>query len=377
MAVVQYVRVRPESDLFSPATRAFGNILVVGAVDERARDIDLRAVPAVNTAVTLISGADGIRQFPGPLGDAIAMAYRQTPGPSLVQAIRVDQARPDYARALELGGTLDVQFVVIAGVAAEGGEVARGGAITALVDHVDDVSKNGEDGRERMGVAMFRNGTADPSSIRALANDRMVYVAHKSDQDAAAAVAGAIAGYPPHISPLLKEVKIDSAQFTGTEIIAINGTEDFSTPPAGRGVVWLTNPALIPGEAVYLGEAYTGNAGGGRKYIDIVRTLDDISFRLKARLIKTIGFLRISRSGLRTLLSQMEAVLDPLVADQVIESYTITIPILVMLDKPEADRTRSERDQINAAQSDRLVTVITDVDYAGALHRLSVSLNLV
>ncbi len=34
MAVVQYVRVRPESNLFSPATRAFGNILVVGAVDE-------------------------------------------------------------------------------------------------------------------------------------------------------------------------------------------------------------------------------------------------------------------------------------------------------------------------------------------------------
>ncbi len=73
----------------------------------------------------------------------------------------------------------------------------------------------------------------------------------------------------------------------------------------------------------------------------------------------------------------MEAVLDPLVADQVIESYTITVPILVMLDKPEADRTRLERDQINAAQSDRLVTVITDVDYAGAIHRLSVSLNLV
>ncbi len=148
-------------------------------------------MPAVNTAVTLISGADGTRQFPGPLGDAIAMAYRQTPGPSLVQAIRVDQARPDYARALELGGTLDAQFVVIAGVAAEGGEVARGGAITALVDHVDDISKNGEDGRERMGVAMFRNGTSRSSSIRgSLANDRMVYVAHKSDQDAAAAVAG-------------------------------------------------------------------------------------------------------------------------------------------------------------------------------------------
>ena len=40
-----------------------------------------------------------------------------------------------------------------------------------------------------------------------------------------------------------------------------------------------------------MGEGYTGNPGG-KKYIDIVRTIDDVSFRLKAQLIKSIGAIR-------------------------------------------------------------------------------------
>jgi len=52
-----------------------------------------------------------------------------------------------------------------------------------------------------------------------------------------------------------------------------------------------------------------------------VRTIDDISFRLKATLIQAIGNLRISRSGLRALVSEMTAVLEPLRQREVIESY--------------------------------------------------------
>jgi len=227
---------------------------------------------------------------------------------------------------------------------------------------------------ERMGVIMLAKGSTDPTVVAgALANERLVYIAHKSDEDAASAVAGAIAGYEPHISLLLKQVNIDTDLFSAAEIETINGSETFDSGPAGKGVNWLVDPVLIPGGGIYMGEGYTGNPGG-KKYIDIVRTIDDVSFRLKAQLIKTIGNLRISRSGLRALIAQMEAVLEPLVRNEVIESYDIVIPILVLLDKDPNTLTAAQLQQINDAQSQRVVEVLAAVDYAGAIHRLAITL---
>ena len=272
---VRYIRVQALADLFAPAVRAFGNIAVVGQADDRARGI-----PAVNTAVALTNPADATATFPGTLGQSIAMTFQQTPGPSLVYGVRTDTARPDWARALEAVGTLDVQFVVLANVPADAAGVARDGPIQQLASHVTSVSNTGEDGRERMGVAMLRSGSTDATVVAgALANERMVFVAHKSADDVAAAVAGTLAGYEPHISVLLKQVNVSSDLFTSAEIETLNGSETFDSGPAGQGVLWLTDPALIPGRGTYMGEAYTANPGG-KKYIDIVRTIDDVSFRL-------------------------------------------------------------------------------------------------
>jgi len=67
-------------------------------------------------------------------------------------------------------------------------------------------------------------------------------------------VAGTIAGYPPHISPLLKPVSIESESFTATDIQKINGDEEQNpNGPTGQGVLWLTHPALIPGGGIYMG----------------------------------------------------------------------------------------------------------------------------
>jgi hypothetical protein len=192
----------------------------------------------------------------------------------------------------------------------------------------------------------------------------------------AAAVAGVIAGYEPHISILLKPVAITSDPFTPAEIATINGDETFAGGPAGNGVNWLVDPALIPGRGVYMGEGYTGDPGG-KKYIDIVRTVDDVSFRLKAQLIKAIGTVRISRAGLRALVAQMEAVLQPLVQSEVIEGFELTIPIITLLDKDPNSLTPAERAQIDNAQSQRVIEVLTAVDYAGAIHRLSITLKFV
>lgn len=369
---VRYIRVNPVADLFAPAVRAFGNIAIVGAVTPPATPPADIAV--ANQPIAFTDPGEATRRAPGDLGTAIALAFAQTPGPTLIYGVRTADG-PDWDSALTAVSALDVQLVVLANTPLDATTgAAPNGALVKLADHVTSVSNTGDDGKERMGVAMLTKGASDPTIVTgALANERMVYIAHKSDQDAAAAIAGVIAGYEPHISLLLKPVNITSDSFTPAEIQAINGSETFNSGPAGQGVNWLVDPVLIPGHGMYMGEGYTGNPGG-KKYIDIVRTIDNVSFLLKAQLIKTIGALRISRSGLRALTAQMEAVLEPLVRNEVIESYDIVIPILALLDKDPATLTPAELAQINNAQAQRVVEVLVAVDYAGAIHRLAITL---
>jgi hypothetical protein len=95
------------------------------------------------------------------------------------------------------------------------------------------------DPKERMGVAQLPKGIVSTAVVAGkLVEERMIYVAHKSDEDAAAAVAGTIAGYPPHISSLLKQVKINGESPTPAEIETVNGQEKFGDGPNGNGVNW-------------------------------------------------------------------------------------------------------------------------------------------
>ncbi|GAB3918262.1 hypothetical protein GCM10011575_34880 [Microlunatus endophyticus] len=371
---VKYIRVNAVANLFAPAVRAYGNVGIVGTVTPPTpapTDLVDVAIPVVFT-----DPGEAQRRAPGSLGDAVAYAFAQSPGPTQVTAVRVDSAAPDWPAGLITLSTRDVQIVAVAGSPLNATSTATGGAVASLVDHVVGVSNTGGDGMERIGVVMLDKGVSDPTVVAgSLANERMVYVAHKSDQDVAAAVAGTIAGYQPHISMLLKPVAgVDSDLFTGAEIDQLNGSETFDSGPAGSGVVWLDDPPLIPGHGLYLGEGYTGNPGG-KKYIDIVRTIDNVSFLLKAELIASIGNLRISRSGLRALRATMAAVLNPLVDQGVIEGYDLTIPILALLDRDPTSLTAEELDEINNAQSQRVVEVLASVDYAGAIHRLAIDLN--
>src|SRR5215203_3514665 len=146
---VRYIRTQTIANLFAPAVRAFGNIAM--------------------------------------LGEATALAFSQSPGPSLIHGVRT-AAGPDWATALTEASNLDAQFVVLANTPLNAGNTA---AITALANHVTNVSNTGGDGKERMGVVMLENGATDPTIVAgALATDRMIYVAHRSAQDVGAAVAG-------------------------------------------------------------------------------------------------------------------------------------------------------------------------------------------
>jgi hypothetical protein len=362
---VRYIRVNPVADIFVPVDRPTGNVAIVGAGTAGTANSPVSITSPSEAATAFGSGSE--------LASAIVLAYDQTPGPSLVIGVRLGgTTATDLTNALTALENESAQFVVVANRPLT---TANSAAITALRNHVNSVSTLAGDGKERMGVAMLAKGTTDTTIVTGpLVHERMIYIAHKSDQDAAAAVAGTVAGYQPHISMLLKQVAITSEAFTSGEIDTINGQEaNFDTPPQGRGVNWFVDPDLIPGRGIYLGEGYTGNVAG-KKFIDIVRTIDDVSFRLKARLIRAIGTVRISRTGLRALRVQMEAVLDPLVQGEVIESYVITIPILSLLDKDPTTLTAGQLQAIKDAQDQRLVQVLIAVDYAGAIHRLAITL---
>jgi hypothetical protein len=361
---VRYIRVDPQVNLFSPAIRAFGNIAVVGQTTAQ-----ITSPPA---AVLFTRPDDAQTAFPGALGDSIALAFNQTPGPTLIYGVPVAGSGPDFKGALDVVASLNVQLVVLANTPVNTTTTAANGPINLLSSHVTSVSNTGSDGMERMGVAMLDKNATDPTVI--LPNERMVYIAHNSAQDAAAAVAGTIAGYEPFVSLLLKPVSIVSPPFSPADIDKLNGDETIKSGPAGKGVNWLTTPALIPGNGVFMGEGYTGNPGSPKKYIDTVRFIDDVSFRLKAQLINSIGNVRISRSGLRALIAQMEAILNPLVDADVLNSFELVIPILALLDKNPATLTADEAEQIHQAEVQRLVQVLAAVEYAGAVHRITITL---
>jgi hypothetical protein len=306
--------------------------------------------------------------FNGALAESVKRAFAQSPGPTTVWAIATDPADGGNAVAngLAAAAKLNVQIVVLANTPLAGTPAAPLGRtdLEALAVHCNTVSNTGSDGKERIGVAMLGNGITDTSLISAtMAQNRMTIVAHHSTEDAAAAAAGVIAGYAPHISLLLKPITLDMDEvFSDSEIDAFNSAR----------VNWVTRTPLLPGAGFYLGEGYT--LGVDQPYVDIVRTIDEISFDLKAALIRSIGVLRVTRSGLRAMVSEMSAVLQPLQDDGVIDAYLVFFPLLTLLDKDPSKLTDVELQEVHNAQASRTVASIVTIEYAGAIHRLNITL---
>jgi hypothetical protein len=430
---VKYIDVTAISDLFVPATRAFGDIAIVGKgrantpasapieftnptdaiakypVARSVNDGVLNGTTTITSATANFVPSDVGRPVTGvgipsgatiatvstvttillsstatatasavsltfgakpnentDLAAAIAIAFRQSPPPTLVWGVQVDATTPLWGLALEAVANLDVQIVVLANTPLN---VANVTTLTQLVTHVVSVSNTGGDGKERIGVAMLDPTLpADQAPVLnagAIKNERMFLVAHKSTEDAAAAASGVIAGYEPHISVLLKPIRINM----------IDTFSDGDIDTFYRAAVnWVTSPILIPGHGLFLGEGLTADPSQNKKYIDIVRTIDDVNFRIKAELIRAIGNFRVSRSGLRSIATLVQSVLSPLVNLQVIEDYLVYIPLLVLLDKDPNTLSTGELTQIQQAQATRSVDIVATVTYAGAIHRLHVKL---
>jgi hypothetical protein len=281
--------------------------------------------------------------------------------------MQVDAANPDWDAALAKVAVLSVQIVALANTPLN---QANATVIGKLANHVVTVSNTGGDGKERIGVAMLdptltaTAAAALNTSASGVKSERMFLIAHTSDEDAGAAAAGVIAGYPSQVSMLLKPIAIKMTRlFSDTEIDTFDGAS----------INWVASPVLIPGQALFLGEGYTADPSHSKKYLDIVRTIDAVNFLIKAELIQAIGDYRVNRAGLRGIVTLVQAVLSPQVPD-VIDDFSIHIPLLALLDKDPATLSAAEQTQIQNAQASRTVDLAVTVTYAGAIHRLHIDL---
>jgi hypothetical protein len=384
-AAFPFVDVRIDTSALQPvAERSPGVIAVVGRTPDGADGgtADANTPHAVYTAAAaadLFAATDADGSVAGTtLYQSLLTAMQQDPKPSKIYGVRV--AGDNYAAALAgLEAAGDVTFVSLAGettvgAAAAGGNPATG--LMALKSHVETMSAQGQ---KRIGVAMVNPATprsttyvADvTTAVEDLRSDssRMVVVAARgASEDAAAAAMSAMAGYAPHISMVLKRIRGVSmplaSQYGPAEIIELSE----------QGIIPIIDPELIVGAGLHFSEGRCFTSDASMLYIDIVRTLDDIEFRLKAGLIGLIGDARITRAGMIRLKTQVEGILGPLKRSAVITNFSVDIPVLDALNLPDSARSPTETAMIETARGNRSVDMIVSVTYGPAVHRLRVTL---
>lgn len=380
-AAFPFIEVKIDTSALMPiAERSPGVVAVAGKTPSGANG----GTAAVNTPLvvdTLASAADLFAKVTSgvvaetPLYRSLKLALLQDPKPSKIYGVRVNN--DEYAAALSsLEAADDVTFVSLAEEVTVGAAGSPPTGLHALKAHVENMSAQGN---KRIGVGMINPATAKvatyvadiTAAVTSLRSDssRMVLVgARGAGGDAATAAMAAIAGYEPHISTVLKRVRGVqiplASQYGPAEIKGLSEA----------GIVPLIDPALIPGSGLHLAEGRTFTSDESMLFIDIVRTLDDIDFRLKAGLIGSIGDARITRSGMTQLKSRFDAILGPLHKRAVIDAYDVRIPVLDILSIPEAARSVSDNAEVAAARANRRVEVQVSITYGPAVHRLLVTL---
>ncbi len=296
-AAFPFIEVSIDTSALQPtAQRSPGVIAVVGA--STAGDA------AANVPTTCDTLADAATHFGTgtPLFQSLALAFLQDPKPSKVYGVKIGGAgtETDVQSALDaLNAADDVDFVSLA-------QTIDTKSLSHLKSHVE---QNSAAGQKRLGVAMIDPAHAKSATYvadvlnavhpsQAGAPDllssvsRMVVVAARgavldSDGQTAADVAtaamAAMAGFAPSTSIVLKRVRGFTiplpAQYGASEIKGLSEVN----------IIPIIQPSLIVGGGFFFGEGRCFTSDATQLFVDTVRTLDDIDFRLKAGLIGLIG----------------------------------------------------------------------------------------
>ena len=373
------------SGLQPEAQRAPGVLAIVGSTGgagTAAANTPIE-ISELTDAVPLFNAVDG-DGLPDPETDlykALKAAFLQNPRPTKIYGVKL--AASNWAAGLQsLESADDVTFVALANSPVQSGAAGVNDPITELKSHVEAQSA---DGNKRIGVAAVDPGIAKSDTY---ADDvitlttpfkgstpRMVMVAARgaiddddNEAEVAAAAASAIAGQPPATSVVLKKVfgfRMPLAgQYSPGEIKKLSGD----------GIIPVIDPALVVGESLHFAEGTIYTTDASQKYIDIVRLLDDVEFRLKAGLIGMIGDARITRSGLASVIRKGEGILGVVQTTGAITGFSFAIPVYDALLKPEAARSATENQIIFTARSERLVDMYVTIVIGPAIHRLKIAL---
>jgi hypothetical protein len=210
-------------------------------------------------------------------------------------------------------------------------------------------------------------------------SNRMAFVAANSPDDVASAAAGVIAGVDPWVSLILKPVNgVGINGDLSDQAIQIYIAPDQSNLTQPH-VIPIVHPDFLAGSGPVMGEGFSADGTGQRLYVDIVRTIDDIAFRLKAALTspQVIGTLRINRPGLRVLSSIVRATLRARVAVGEIDDYDVDIPIQALTELDPSALTADQQAQLQQVQNSRQLAFNVSVTYSGAIHQLVVTLSFI
>jgi hypothetical protein len=382
-----YVKVTIDtSDLVPSAQRNPGVVAVVGNAASGAAAPAATPVEVTDHASVMSSFAAGTTA--NALTRSLDLVLGQDPRPSKVYGVRT-ATDDDYAGALAgLDAADDVTFVALAGETTIG--AATSGAtpptgLMALKEHVENASAAGS---KRIAVARIDPATARSATyvtdVLAAAgplrsdSGRMVLVAARgatldpssttATADAAAAVMGTIAGYPPGTSVVLKQVRgftmPVTSQYTPAEITGL----------AGQGAIPLVDPAMIPGSGLYLGDGGLFSSDAARNYVDLLTLLDQLEFTLRAGLIGAIGDTLITKAGLTAIRVRVEGIVGPFVAAGSIDSFSVVMPLLSILSVPENARSAADAARLVTARQTRQVDLTLLVEIAATVHQLDVVL---
>lgn len=379
LAAYPFIEVTIDTSGLTPvAQRSPGVIAVVGdtaagAAGGTAAVATPMVVSTMDDAVDLFARKAANVVTDTPLSRALKLAIVQDPKPAKIYGVRAaGNALADYQAALaSLDGVDDVTFVSIA----EEYDIVK---LAALKTHVENASAGGF---RRIGVAAVNPATAKVPTYAADVNtaatplksssSRMILVAARgvsATTDPATAAMASIAGFAPHISMTLKKIRgltmPTQSQFSPSEIKALS---EF-------GIIPVIDPTLIEGESLHFADARLYTTDADLLFIDIVRVIDDIEFRLKAGLIGMVGDARITKSGLTRVKTRVDGILEPLVTRAVIDSFVCSIPLLDILSLPESAQSAGEQAEIATARANRVVEMFITIVYGPAVHRLKVSL---
>jgi hypothetical protein len=380
-AAFPFIDVVIDTSALQPAAqRSPGVIAIVGA--SNAGDAPVNVPTACDTlAEAATRFGTGTALF-----RSLSLALLQDPKPTKVYGVKAaGQAEADVQAALDsLNAADDVDFVSLA-------ETVDPKLLAHLKDHVEE---NSAAGQKRLGVAMIdperaKSPTYVTDAVGAVhptqgggpdllsSVSRMVMVAARgavlesdghTTADVATASMAAIAGLAPSTSIVLKRVRGFTiplpAQYGATEIKALSEAN----------VIPIIQPALIVGGGFYFGEGRCFTSDASQLYVDTVRTLDDIDFRLKAGLIGLVGDARITRAGLTILRSTVQGILGPLQRAAVIDDFDVTIPLLDILALPESARSTTEAALVTTARANRAIDLLVSITYGPAVHYLRVLL---